>query len=76
MLSATANQLLPTTITRSLPPSSWCKKNLGLKSFFQATVETRRREHYRDALFTRGIGGKGECIAADPNLTLLNIPKK
>jgi len=40
MLRATANQLLPTTITGSLPRPSWYTENLGLKSFLEALVET------------------------------------
>jgi 5-methyltetrahydropteroyltriglutamate--homocysteine methyltransferase len=50
MLRATATQLLPTTITGSLPRPSWYTENLGLKSFLQAMVETRFREQYEDAL--------------------------
>ena len=50
MLRATAHQLLPTTITGSLPRPSWYTENLGLKSFLQAMVETRFREQYEDAL--------------------------
>ncbi len=50
MLRATANQLLPTTITGSLPRPSWYTENLGLKSFLEALVETRFREQYEDAL--------------------------
>jgi 5-methyltetrahydropteroyltriglutamate--homocysteine methyltransferase len=50
MLRATANQLLPTTITGSLPRPSWYTENLGLKSFLQAMVETRFREQYEDTL--------------------------
>ena len=50
MLRATANQLLPTTITGSLPRPSWYVENMGLKSFLQAMVETRFREQYEDAL--------------------------
>ena len=50
MLRATANQLLPTTITGSLPRPSWYTENLGLKCFLQAMVETRFREQYEDAL--------------------------
>jgi len=52
MLRATANQLLPTTITGSLPRPSWYTENLGLKSFLEALVETRFREQYEDALAT------------------------
>ena len=50
MLRVTANQLLPTTITGSLPRPSWYTENLGLKSFLTAMVETRFREQYEDAL--------------------------
>jgi 5-methyltetrahydropteroyltriglutamate--homocysteine methyltransferase len=50
MLRVTANQLLPTTITGSLPRPSWYTENLGLKSFLEAMVETRFREQYEDAL--------------------------
>jgi 5-methyltetrahydropteroyltriglutamate--homocysteine methyltransferase len=50
MLRVTANQLLPTTITGSLPRPSWYTENLGLKSFLQAMVETRFREQYEDTL--------------------------
>ena len=50
MLRATANPLLPTTITGSLPRPSWYTENMGLKSFLQAMVETRFREQYEDAL--------------------------
>ena len=50
MLRATAKQLLPTTITGSLPRPSWYTENMGLKSFLQAMVETRFREQYEDAL--------------------------
>jgi 5-methyltetrahydropteroyltriglutamate--homocysteine methyltransferase len=50
MLRATANKLLPTTITGSLPRPSWYTENLGLKSFLTAMVETRFREQYEDAL--------------------------
>jgi 5-methyltetrahydropteroyltriglutamate--homocysteine methyltransferase len=50
MLRVTANQVLPTTITGSLPRPSWYTENLGLKSFLEALVETRFREQYEDAL--------------------------
>jgi 5-methyltetrahydropteroyltriglutamate--homocysteine methyltransferase len=50
MLRATAEKLLPTTITGSLPRPSWYTENLGLKSFLAAMVETRFREQYEDAL--------------------------
>src|SRR3954470_15923031 len=50
MLRATADKLLPTTITGSLPRPSWYTENLGLKNFMTAMVETRFREQYEDAL--------------------------
>jgi 5-methyltetrahydropteroyltriglutamate--homocysteine methyltransferase len=50
MLSATADTILPTTITGSLPRPSWYTENLGLKTFLEAMVETRFREQYEDAL--------------------------
>ena len=50
MLRATADKILPTTITGSLPRPSWYTENLGLRSFLEAMVETRFREQYEDAL--------------------------
>ncbi len=50
MLGATADLLLPTTITGSLPRPSWYTENLGQKTFLAAMVETRFREQYEDAL--------------------------
>jgi 5-methyltetrahydropteroyltriglutamate--homocysteine methyltransferase len=50
MLRATADKILPTTITGSLPRPSWYTENLGLRSFVEAMVETRFREQYEDAL--------------------------
>ena len=50
MLGATADKLLPTTITGSLPRPSWYTENLGQKTFLAAMVETRFREQYEDAL--------------------------
>jgi 5-methyltetrahydropteroyltriglutamate--homocysteine methyltransferase len=50
MLIATAEKLLPTTITGSLPRPSWYTENLGRKSFLAAMVQTRFREQYEDAL--------------------------
>jgi len=50
MLRATANLILPTTVTGSLPRPSWYTENLGLRSFLEAMVETRFREQYEDAL--------------------------
>ncbi|HEX6997378.1 MAG TPA: cobalamin-independent methionine synthase II family protein [Gammaproteobacteria bacterium] len=50
MLRATANILLPTTITGSLPRPSWYTENLGQRSFLAAMVESRFREQYEDTL--------------------------
>ena len=50
MLRATADLILPTTVTGSLPRPSWYTENLGLRSFLEAMVETRFREQYEDAL--------------------------
>jgi 5-methyltetrahydropteroyltriglutamate--homocysteine methyltransferase len=50
MIKATADKILPTTITGSLPRPSWYTENLGLKTFLEAMVETRFREQYEDAL--------------------------
>jgi len=50
MLGATADKLLPTTITGSLPRPSWYTENLGQKTFLAAMVETRFREQYEDTL--------------------------
>ena len=46
MLRATADKILPTTVTGSLPRPSWYTENLGLRSFLEAMVETRFREQY------------------------------
>ena len=50
MLKATADRLLPTTITGSLPRPSWYTENLGTRSFLDAMVTSRFREQYVDAL--------------------------
>lgn len=50
MFRATADKILPTTVTGSLPRPSWYTENLGLRSFLEAMVETRFREQYEDAL--------------------------
>jgi len=50
MLKATAEKLLPTTITGSLPRPSWYTENLGTRSFLDAMVTSRFREQYVDAL--------------------------
>ena len=50
MLTATADLILPTTITGSLPRPSWYTENLGARSFLEAMVTSRFREQYVDAL--------------------------
>ena len=50
MLNATADTMLPTTITGSLPRPSWYTENLGRRSFLDAMVTLRFREQYVDAL--------------------------
>jgi 5-methyltetrahydropteroyltriglutamate--homocysteine methyltransferase len=50
MFNATADTILPTTITGSLPRPSWYTENLGTRSFLEAMVTTRFREVYVDAL--------------------------
>ena len=50
MLKATADKVLPTTITGSLPRPSWYTENLGTRSFLDAMVTSRYREQYVDAL--------------------------
>jgi 5-methyltetrahydropteroyltriglutamate--homocysteine methyltransferase len=50
MLNATANTMLPTTVTGSLPRPSWYTDNLGSKAFLDAMVSSRFREQYVDAL--------------------------
>src|SRR5262245_34711738 len=50
MYIATADLVLPTTITGSLPRPSWYTENLGIKSFLDAMVISRFREQYVDAL--------------------------
>jgi 5-methyltetrahydropteroyltriglutamate--homocysteine methyltransferase len=50
MLKATADTLLPTTITGSLPRPSWYTENLGTRSFLDAMVDIGFRDQYLDAL--------------------------
>ena len=49
MYTATANVVLPTTITGSLPRPSWYTENLGRRSFREAMVDRVYREQYLDA---------------------------
>lgn len=50
MLKATADKILPTTITGSLPRPSWYRENLGTRTFLDAMVDARFREQYEDTL--------------------------
>src|SRR5262245_10950320 len=50
MFNATADKMLPTTITGSLPRPSWYTENLGRRSFLDAMVTSRFREQYVDTL--------------------------
>jgi 5-methyltetrahydropteroyltriglutamate--homocysteine methyltransferase len=50
MFNATADTILATTITGSLPRPSWYTENLGSRSFLEAMVTTRFRETYVDAV--------------------------
>ena len=50
MIKATADIVMPTTITGSLPRPSWYTENLTTKSFLDAMVLSRFREQYVDAL--------------------------
>jgi len=49
MYTATANIVLPTTITGSLPRPGWYTENLGRRSFREAMVDRVYREQYLDA---------------------------
>jgi 5-methyltetrahydropteroyltriglutamate--homocysteine methyltransferase len=50
MLKATADRMLPTTITGSLPRPAWYTENLGSRSFLDAMVDIGFRDQYLDAL--------------------------
>jgi 5-methyltetrahydropteroyltriglutamate--homocysteine methyltransferase len=50
MLTATANLILPTTITGSLPRPSWYTENIGPRAFREAISDARFREQYTDAV--------------------------
>lgn len=73
MLGATANKILPTTITGSLPRPSWYTENLGKRTFLAAMVETRFREQYEDALAVylnqQAIAGLDICSDGDVRFT-------
>ncbi len=50
MYRATADIMLPTTLTGSLPRPDWFPENLGTRTFMQAMVDSRFREQYVDAV--------------------------
>ncbi len=50
MLNATRGKTLPTTIIGSLPRPGWQTEDLGTRSFLDAMVNSKFREHYIDAL--------------------------
>jgi 5-methyltetrahydropteroyltriglutamate--homocysteine methyltransferase len=50
VLKASADTVLATTITGSLPRPSWYTENLGTRSFLDAMVDVGFREQYTDAL--------------------------
>lgn len=50
MYKATADIVLPTSITGSLPRPRWYTENLGNRTFLQAMVDTVYREQYTDTV--------------------------
>jgi 5-methyltetrahydropteroyltriglutamate--homocysteine methyltransferase len=50
VFTATANLILPTTITGSLPRPSWYTENIGARAFREAISDARFREQYTDAV--------------------------
>src|SRR5215471_1693258 len=64
MFTATANIVLPTTITGSLPRPIWYTENLGSRAFLDAMVDANFREQYEDALL---------CFIRDQELAGLDI---
>jgi 5-methyltetrahydropteroyltriglutamate--homocysteine methyltransferase len=50
MYKTTANVMLPTTVTGSLPRPSWYTMGLGAQSFLEAMMNLRYREQYEDAV--------------------------
>ena len=50
MYRATADIMLPTTLTGSLARPDWFRGNLGTRTFMQAMVDSRFREQYVDAV--------------------------
>ena len=64
MYRATANIILPTTVTGSLPRPSWYTENLESRMFLDAMVNRRYREQYVDAV---------SCYLRDQELAGLDI---
>ena len=52
MFTATKDQILPTTITGSIPRPAWYTENLAGRSFSSAMATLSYREQYSDALAT------------------------
>jgi 5-methyltetrahydropteroyltriglutamate--homocysteine methyltransferase len=52
MFTATADQILPTTVTGSWPRPSWYQENLAGRQFTSWFSDMRNREHFLDAIST------------------------
>ena len=69
MYRATADIMLPTTLTGSLPRPDWFRENLGTRTFMQAMVDSRFREQYVDAvsvyLREQEVAGINICTDGD-----------
>ena len=69
MLKASADFILPTSITGSLPRPSWYDAVLGSHSFLEAMMHARYREQYEDAvavhLTAQEIAGLDICTDGD-----------
>ncbi len=69
MLKASANLILPTSITGSLPRPSWYDAVLGSRSFLEAMMHARYREQYEDAvtvhLTAQATAGLDICTDGD-----------
>ena len=66
---ATADVLLPTTVTGSLPRPTWYTETLGEQHFLDAMVNARFREQYTDALMVylrqQELAGLDICTDGD-----------
>jgi 5-methyltetrahydropteroyltriglutamate--homocysteine methyltransferase len=69
MYRATANVMLPTTVTGSLPRPSWYTESLGERHFLDAMVNAHYREQYTDALLAylgqQEVAGLDICTDGD-----------